>query len=41
MGFAMLNPSYKLARRANQCAIFVEVVPRKGEFGGKIACAKN
>jgi hypothetical protein len=41
--FAMLNPSHgtSLPRQANQCAIFVEVVPRKSAFGGKIACAKK
>ena len=45
MGFAMLNPSYgygtSLPDGANQCAIFVEVVPREGAFGGKIGCAKK
>jgi hypothetical protein len=43
MGFVMLNPSHgtSLPRRANQCAIFVEVLPRESAFSGKITCVKK
>ena len=34
-----MTPPTDLPDGANQCAIFVEVVPREGAFCGKIGCA--
>jgi hypothetical protein len=36
-----VTPPTDLPDGANQCAIFVEVVPREGAFCGKIGCAEK